>query len=200
MPGEIATKYTDEMAGATQPSTVQPALAIKDASVNDAEAIAPIYNYYVRTSIASLQEGDSTVDAIRSKLDSIRSKAMPYVLAQDTTTGAILGYAYADDWHERTGYRFTVECSIYLHADHCGKGYGKLLLPAVLAKLRACGKKQVLAKISILPEQAAQDVPSCRLHVAFGFQPVGRLLKVGFKMGKWVDVLFLQLDLEKSVK
>ncbi|KAK5123681.1 hypothetical protein LTR85_002317 [Meristemomyces frigidus] len=175
-------------------STRDNILSIREATTDDAVAIASIYNHYVRESIATLQENDATVGEISSKLDSIRSKGMPYVVTDDSA-GTLYGYAYADDWNGGTGYKSTVECSIYLQPDHCGRGIGKSLLPHVFAKLRACGKEQVVAKISILPGQAAQEVPSCRLHIAYGFVPVGRLLKVGFKKSHWIDVIFLQLAL-----
>ena len=169
---------------------------IRDAVEDDVEAITSIYNHYVRSSIATFQETDATVDFMRAKLETIRSVGIPYHIVEDTSTKHVCGFAYADEWSERTAYRFTVASTIYLHQDHCRKGIGKLLMQRLLDDIRVCGKKQVLARVSILPDQVPEDVPSCRLHMTFGYKPVGRLLKVGFKLGRWVDVLLLQLDLE----
>ena len=175
--------------------TYSEGLVIRDATAADVEAIIIIYNHYVRSSFTTFQETEATVDITRAKLETLRSEGIPYLVIEDTSTQSICGFAYADDWSERTAYRFTVASTIYLHPEYCRKGIGKLLLQRLLDELRACGKKQVLARASILPDQVPEDVPSCRLHMAFGYKPVGRLLKVGFKLEKWVDVLLLQLDL-----
>jgi L-amino acid N-acyltransferase YncA len=71
---------------------------------------------------------------------------------------------------------------------------------ALFTRLRTnSGVTQVLAKMSILPGQAVEDVPSCRLHASFGFRTVGRLNQVGRKFGEWVDVVFMQVELESII-
>jgi len=169
-------------------------VTLVDATEEHVAQITAIYNYYVRTSISTLQEEESTVSGIASKMAGIKSRGLPYMVAKDTN-GTICGYIYADDWNERSGYRFSAESSIYLHPNHCGKGLGKQLLQANVETLRGCGRRQVLAKMTILPTQRAEDVPSCRLHMSLGFESVGRLRNVGLKFGKWADVIILQLQL-----
>lgn len=169
---------------------------LRDATADDIEHITRTYNYYVRESLVSLQEAASTADELHAKLDGIRSRGLPYLVAIDRAQGQLCGFAYADKWHERSGYHYSVETTIYLAPEWCRKRIGPLLLRALLDRVRACGKKRALAKISILPEQAPDDVPSCRLHMALGFRTVGRFPRIGFKLGQWVDVIFLQLDLD----
>jgi L-amino acid N-acyltransferase len=175
---------------------------IRDATTDDAEHITSIYNHYVRTSIATFQEEGSSTDELAAKQASIKARETPYLVAVDAekSSSEVHGFAYADRWAERSAYRFSVESSIYLHPLKSGQGVGKRLLQALLDHLLQAGSsggtKRVLAKISILPEQAAEDVPSCRLHMAFGFRTVGRLVKVGYKMDRWIDVVILELDLD----
>ncbi|EMC94014.1 hypothetical protein BAUCODRAFT_150240 [Baudoinia panamericana UAMH 10762] len=171
-------------------------IVIRKMSEHDMQDVAAIYNHYVRTSIATLQEEDTTVALMGAKLLGIRQKGLPCLVAISTNSPTVCGYAYADDWNTRSGYRYSVEGTIYLHKDNCRQGLGKILLEALIADLRKCGKKQVLAKMSITPEQSIEDVPSCRLHRSFGFEEVGRLKRVGLKNDVWLDVVIFQLALE----
>ena len=170
---------------------------IRDATENDIEAIADIYRAYVRTSIATLEEHEPSMDALRSEYSGVLSSGSPFIVGVERVTNKLCGSAYIGTFDDRSGYKFTAEDSIYLHPDYCGKGLGKQLLKALLAKIKATSTTtQVIAKMSIAPEQRVEDHPSCRLHMAFGFRHVGRLTKVGYKFGKWVDVVIWQVDVE----
>lgn len=173
-------------------------ISLRDVNLEDIEQITAIYNLYVAGTIASLQETESTVAELQSKCMSIQARGLPFLVAVDEATDDICGYAYANDCAERTGYRFSVESSIYLHPDRRGNGLGKRLLAALLNQIKACGRKRVLVKISILPDQSQSEVASCRLHMSYGFQEAGRLLKVGFKFDRWIDVIILELDLDEA--
>ena len=172
-------------------------MEIRDATEKDVEAVANIYRSYVRTSISTLEEHELSTDELRTEFSKITSIGAPCLVAISQETGDLCGYAYTGPFNERSGYKFTCEDSIYLHPNYCGKGLGKKLLGALFEKLKATSNTtQVIAKMSILPEQAVEDLLSCRLHMSFGFKPVGRLLKVGYKFDKWVDVVILQADIE----
>lgn len=172
-------------------------LAFRGANSEDIDDITLAYNYYVRESIVTFQEDDSTTSEIGNKLDMTRARGLPFIVAVSKQGQKICGFAYASAWAERSAYRYSVETSVYLVPDRCGQGLGKRLLQKLVDELKACGKKQALAKISILPDQSAEEVRSCRLHMALGYQIVGRLSKVGFKFGRWIDVLILQLGLDE---
>ena len=170
---------------------------IRDATKDDIEAIANIYRYYVRSNICTLEEHEPSTDTVRSEFSKVFSSNAPFIVATAPDTDDVCGYAYTSPFNERSGYSSTCEDLIYMRTDHCGKKLGKQLLQALFDRLRATSKTtQVIAKMSILPEQPVEDLSSCRLHMAFGFKPVGRLLKVGQKFNKWVDVVILQLNLE----
>lgn len=170
---------------------------IRDVTDNDAEAIHAIYEHYVKTSVATLQENIPTIESIRSKIQGLKSIEMPFLAAVDRSNGEIAGYAYGDNFSERSGYKHTVEDSVYIQKDYTGRGLGKLLLKEVFARLKAIGKKVVLAKMSILPDVRPEDMATCRLHASLGAREVGRFLKVGYKLETLVDVVIFQLDLEE---
>ncbi|KAK3117977.1 hypothetical protein LTR53_000129 [Teratosphaeriaceae sp. CCFEE 6253] len=178
------------------PEPEEPNVAIENALPSDAPSTVAIYNHYVNNSIVTLQETDASLAEMQQKMAGISSQDLPFLVIRIRDSDILCGYAYAGPWSERTGYRYTAECSVYLHPDYCGKGLGRQLLEALLIALRKRGTKQVVAKISVPPHQDTAEVRSCRLHMSLGFQVVGRLQQVGFKQGGWIDVAFLQCSLE----
>lgn len=173
---------------------------IREAAETDIEAIAEIYQYYVRTNICTLEEQQPSVNDVRNEFSQVFATGAPFIVAIDGSDGRLMGYAYSGPFNPRSGYNATCEDSIYIHHDYCRNGIGKKLLQALLDAIRASSRiTNVIAKMSISPEDAVEDVPSCRLHMSFGFQPVGRLIKVGRKFDKWIDVVILQLELEGAL-
>lgn len=172
-------------------------MEIRDATQEDIEALADIYRYYVRTSIVTLEENEPSTDCIRHEwTEEVFSNGSPFIVAVEPQTGKLCGYAYVGPFNGRSGYRYTYEDSIYLHPEYCRRGLGKQLFRELLTRAKATSKTQIIAKMSIGTDQALEDSPSCRLHTSFGFRLVGRLSKVGYKFGEWVDVVIWQLDVE----
>ncbi len=75
---------------------------------------------------------------------------------------------------------------MYVRHDRHRIGAGKALLSDLLDRARMFGHHTVIAGIS------ADQGPSIALHRAFGFVEKGRLAELGYKLGRWVDVLYLQ--------
>jgi L-amino acid N-acyltransferase YncA len=101
--------------------------------------------------------------------------------------GEVVGYAYACRWRERPAYDWSVEVSVYVGADHQGGGIGRALYAELFDRLRAQGFRVAVAGIT-LPNPA-----SIALHERLGFEPIGALRKVGWKLGGWHDVGYWQL-------
>ena len=64
---------------------------------------------------------------------------------------------------------------------------------ALIARARASGKHVMVAAIE------AGNTGSIRLHEKLGFQQVGLMPGVGTKFGRWLDLAFLQLVLDRRV-
>jgi L-amino acid N-acyltransferase YncA len=103
--------------------------------------------------------------------------------------GTVVGYAYAVPFRKRPAYRYAVKNSIYVHADHLHAGVGRKLLPALIEACAGAGFRQMIAYID------AGNAPSLYLHKAFGFAPSGELKGVGFKYGRWTDIVLMQRPL-----
>jgi L-amino acid N-acyltransferase YncA len=171
-------------------------IQIRKAIEADFDTITKIYNHYIRTNIATFEEQEvTTSEMISRKKILTENNRLPYLVA--ILNHKVVGYAYAGPLKPRSAYRFAVENTIYISPEHSRRGIGRILLQATIDALRERGVKTILPCISIPPDQKIEDSPSCALHIAMGCRVVGRWEKVGVKFGKWIDVAWLQLDLEE---
>jgi L-amino acid N-acyltransferase YncA len=167
-------------------------MIIRDASDSDAEAIAAIYAHHVLNGTASYDLEPPPPGYHRDKLRSVLEAGWPYLVAEQG--GAVAGYAYATQIRPRAAYRFTAEDSIYVHPDHLRRGIGRALLSTLLERSAERGFRTMIAVIG------GADPASIALHSAVGFVEVGRLRRVGFKFGRWLDSIYMQRDLPGAAK
>ncbi|MER5999845.1 N-acetyltransferase family protein [Nonomuraea angiospora] len=154
----------------------------------DLPAVADIYAHYVTGGVATFDETPLDIGQWRAKADGIAGAGLPFLVAD--VDGAVAGYAYVAQYRPKPAYRHTVEDTIYLAPAFTGRGLGKLLLAELIKKTGETPARQMIAVIA-----DSGDPASARLHKAFGFEEAGRLRAVGFKHGRWIDTVLLQLDL-----
>jgi L-amino acid N-acyltransferase YncA len=162
---------------------------IRDAISSDAEAIARVYGHYVRTSVATFGEEPPDADEIRRRIASVQGAGLPWRVAV-ASDGAIGAYAYAAPYRTRSAYRFTLENSVYVSPHHLREGLGSALMRDIIATCARLGYRQMLAVIG-----DTENTASIALHERLGFRPIGVHPAVGFKFGRWVDVVHMQLEL-----
>jgi len=151
----------------------------------DVAAVAAIYGHHVRHGVASFEEIPPTLEEIGRRRCEILARGLPYLVAE--RDGRVVGYCHAAPFRPRTGYRFTLEDSIYVDAADVGRGIGRALLTPLLAQCAALGYRQIVAVIG-----GRETVASIRLHEALGFAHVGVFESVGFKFGRWIDIVLMQ--------
>jgi L-amino acid N-acyltransferase YncA len=160
------------------------------ASVTDARpahipVIHRIYAHWVLHGLASFEEVPPDAAEMDRRRLSVQELKLPYLVAEHD--GDVLGFAYAGPYRPRSGYRFTVEDSVYVAPGAHGKGIGRRLLSEVVARAEALGRLQMLAIIG-----DSGNAPSIGLHAALGFRQIGTMRSVGFKFGRWVDTVIMQ--------
>lgn len=165
------------------PNTSGP--TIRPSRDEDIAAITAIYGHHVRHGVGSFEEAPPSSGEMGRRRDAILSRDLPYLVAE--RGGRVVGYCYAGPFRPRTGYRFTVEDSIYVDPAEIGRGIGRALLGPVLARCEALGYRQMVAVIG-----GRETVASIRLHEALGFRHAGVFESVGFKFGRWVDIVLMQ--------
>jgi L-amino acid N-acyltransferase len=159
-------------------------VTLRPATENDLAAINDIYNHYVLNSTCTYQEVPETSAARRQWFDH-HDDRHPVIVAEEG--GKVIGWGSLSKFHGRSAYRNTVENSVYVHHQHHRRGVGSALLQELIARARATGFRAIIAGID--GEQAA----SVALHAKFGFEKVGHLKQVGFKFGRWLDVIYMEL-------
>ena len=163
-------------------------MQIRDVNEADAEAIAAIYGHHVLNGTASYDLEPPPLDFHRDKIRRIKGEGWPFLVAE--VDGRVAGYAYVTQFRDRAAYRFTAEDSIYVHPDLMGRGAGKALLTTLLERSAAYGFKTIIAVIG------GAEPASIAVHAALGFLEAGRLRRVGWKHGRWLDSVYMQRDLE----
>ena len=160
-------------------------LRILPAAAADAPAIAEIYGRHVRHGLGTFEEEPPSVLEIEHRLASVRDAGLPYLVG--AAGERILGFAYAAPFRPRAAYRYTVEDSIYVAPEAMGRGVGRALLSAVIEACERLGKRQMIAVIG-----DSANAASIGLHTALGFTRAGVGQALGFKHGRWVDIVWMQ--------
>ncbi|HEV2334748.1 MAG TPA: GNAT family N-acetyltransferase [Stellaceae bacterium] len=158
---------------------------IRPSRDEDVGAIAAIYGYHVMHGVASFEEVVPTVDEIARRRTEIVSRGLPYLVAERDRR--VVGYCYAGLFRPRAAYRYTLEDSIYVDAAEVGRGIGRALLEPLLLRASELGYRQMVAVVG-----GRETIPSIRLHEALGFSHAGILPAVGFKFGRWIDIVLMQ--------
>ncbi len=162
---------------------------IRSANYTDVQAIADIYNYFVKNTVVTFEEEPVSITEMAQRIQDVQKDYVWLVYELD---GRVVGYAYAGRWKARSAYRHTVESSIYLDLSCTGKGIGKQLYEALIRELR------VLKVHAVIGGAALPNGASARLHESLGFKSTGHFKEVGLKFGQWVDVGYWQLLLDEA--
>jgi phosphinothricin acetyltransferase len=160
------------------------AARVRPAVRADLPNILEIYNEAVLNTTATYDYEPRTMEHRVAWFEEHERSQMPVFVAE--ADGRVAGWSALNAYHQRPGYRFTAENSVYVAAEHRGRGIGKVLLAPLLEAARSRGLHAIVAAID------ADNTASVRLHAAFGFERVGLFKQVGFKFGRWLDVLYME--------
>lgn len=161
---------------------------IRDSNDGDMVEVQAIYAHHVQHGLGSFEEEAPGVEEMRRRRADVLGRGLPYLVA--ASEGEVLGYAYATPWRPRAAYRFSVENSVYIGDGQQRRGIGRALLAALIDRCEVGNWRQMVAVIG-----DSDNAGSIGLHTAAGFRPIGTLKAVGFKFGRWVDVVLMQRDL-----
>ncbi len=163
-------------------------MPVRAAVAQDIPAIQSIYAHHVLHGLASFEEVPPPVEEIRRRFDEVTRQGLPYLAAEEG--GELLGYGYCSLHRARSAYRYTLEDSVYVKEGRQGKGIGKAVLAELIARCTALDYRQIIAVIG-----DSANLASIRLHASLGFVRAGNLRATGFKFGRWVDSVLMQLPL-----
>lgn len=159
---------------------------IRNVRPDDAQDIADIYNHFVLNTAVSFETEAVSTQQMRRRMESI-SASYPYFVYE--TDGHVAGYCYAHPWKERAAYCHTLETTIYLSPRYQRMGIGTQLMHRLIDQCRKDGHHALVACIT------GGNEGSVALHRSLGFKQVSLFREVGFKLGRWLDVVDLELVL-----
>jgi phosphinothricin acetyltransferase len=160
-------------------------LVVRDAAEADMEAIARIYAHHVERGLATFEEVPPSDEEMRARRLKVLTVGAPYLVAE--IDREVVGYCYAAPYHARAAYRHTLEDSVYVAPGFGGRGVGGALLAELIARCEAGPWRWMVAIIG-----DSGNAASIALHRRCGFESVGTLRSVGFKLGRWVDTPIMQ--------
>lgn len=160
---------------------------IRPATVADLPAINGIYNHYVETCTCTWRTTPLTEAERLAWFQTNRTEAHPVTVAE--LDGQVAGWGALSPFRGGEGFRFTAENSVYVHPGFHRRGIGRALLLDLVERARRAGLHVIVAGIS------ADQTASLGLHAAAGFVKVAHMPETGFKFGRRLDLVFLQLTL-----
>ena len=160
---------------------------IRTARESDVEAILEIYSPFILKTAVSFEIKVPTKKDMWERISGIL-KDLPFLVCE--SEGKITGYAYASNHRQREAYRWSKEVSAYVHPDFRGKHIASGLYTSLIEILKKQGITNLLAGIA-LPNPG-----SIALHKKFGFRKIAEYTAVGFKLGKWHNVGWWELNLD----
>jgi phosphinothricin acetyltransferase len=162
---------------------------VREATEHDMPALLAIYNDLIATSTAIYRDDPTTLDERAAWWRTRVAAGYPALVAEDET--GVLGFASFGDFRPWPGYRFSVEHSVYVRADCRSSGIGSALMLSLIDRATVLGKHVMIGGVD------AENTGSLRFHERLGFERVAHFKEVGFKFGRWLDLIFLQRTLSE---
>jgi L-amino acid N-acyltransferase YncA len=163
---------------------------INAATRGDLAEILAIYNEVIRNSTAVYTEVELTQERGEAWFDAKILGGFPLIVARDSS--GVTGFGSFGDFRAWPCYRHSVEHSVHVRHDRRGQGVGRKLVIELMNLAAAMRKHVMIAGID------ADNAASIKLHQNLGFSTVGHFHEVGFKFGRWLDLVFLECRLQAT--
>ena len=152
---------------------------IRPASGADAATIAAIWNHIIRHTTKTFTTAEKDVAALANQIGQ-----QPFLVADDGT--GVRGFVTWSQFRAGPGYAYTVEHSIHVAQDAQGGGLGRALMASAEDQARRAGLHSMIAGV------AGENAGGAAFHAAIGYATIARLPQVGWKFGRWHDLVLMQ--------
>ena len=163
-------------------------ITIREAREADIPVLLTIYNHVILNTTAVYTYEAQSLEARKTWYEDKRKAGYPIYVAEEA--GQVIGFSSYGPFRAWPAYKYTIENSVYVAEGQRGKGVGKLLIRPLIESARAKGYHAIIAGID------ASNDASIRLHASFGFLQVANFKQVGYKFGRWLDLVFMELLLD----
>ena len=162
-------------------------MGIRVARMSDAKQIRAIYAPYVQSSGVTFETEIPTLASFQKRI----KENLKYGWFVFEVNKNVVGYAYASSHRERKAYQWSCEISVYIAEKFHHQGIAQKLY---LHLLKALAKKNL---VNVYAGITLPNKRSVKFHEAMGFKSVGVYHKIGYKAGRWHDVGWWELSLNK---
>ena len=167
-------------------------LTFRALKTSDIKTVLEIYNFHINTGFANFEEKPFLYKDFFNLCQNITNTKLPFIVC--SFNKKIVGFAYLNNFRNKSGYRYSFENSIYLHSDYAGKGIGSKLLKELINISSKNSKiKNIIAVIG-----GKNPESSIQIHKKNGFVIIGTLKKIGFKKKEWLDAIYMQKILNEK--
>lgn len=188
MPGRTLSSKAGDSGSLRSPRIKPPSnigkMQIRNAILADLDQITAIYNEILIGSTAIYSEDPVTVENRIAWWEDRRSKGYPLLVAVEGST--VAGFASFGDFRPFPGYLLTVEGTLHIHPSFRRQGLGNELLKELMILAKRAGKHTMIAAVD------AENLASLRFLEGFGFEHGPSLREVGYKFGRFLDLVLLQ--------
>ena len=155
-------------------------MIVRPARDEDVAQLACIQNPVIRDTAITFNPQERSEEDYRAAI-----RTMPCFLVAEEN-GEVLGFVSYDQFRKGKGYARTAEHTIVLADEARGRGVGRALMQAAEEHAREAGIGSLWAGVS------GENPDAVQFHARLGYEEVVRLPKVGFKFGRWMDLVLMR--------
>ena len=157
---------------------------IRDATHDDCPQICQLWNGFIRSTVVTFNNKEHTVDSVVRDIEEKQRNGYPFLVA--TLADKVIGFATYRQFRGGPGYAHTMESTIMISTEAQSGGTGRRLMVRLEDHAHRNGVHSIFAGVS------AENSGAVTFHEKCGYTRISRLREVGFKFGRWHDLILLQ--------
>ena len=165
---------------------------IRPAKTSDLPEILDIYNAEILNGVATWNEHPYDLAHFQTWFNRLNDEGFPIIIVEDCQNQKVAGYADYAAFRNFSGYKYSVEHSVYVSPIYAKQGLGKRLMHALIGHAKQQNMHVMIAGID------HENIASIELHKKLGFVQTGYMPQVGQKFGQWRDLVLMQLMLNTT--
>ena len=156
----------------------------------DAQAVMEIINDFILHTSHNYDYEPKKLDEVEKLFEEKTKDGYPILVGE--VDNEVVGYATFGRFRAKPGYDKTIEHSIYLNKKAQSKGMGTAMMRQLINIAEKDGYHVMIAGMD------SENAGSYQFHERLGFREVARFSEVGYKFGKWLNLVFMQLILKSE--
>lgn len=145
--------------------------------------ILEIYNYYVENTTVTFHKHLLSIDEMKQLVFFDNPKYRAYSILSDNE---VCGYVILTQYKSREAFNRTAEVTIYLRSSFAGMGIGSKALRFIET---VAANTDIHVLVALI---AGENTASLKLFERNGYEKCAHIKEVGFKFGRWLDMVVYQ--------